>query len=219
MLIDIDDHNGEDLSNINDIDKLGLEYYRVHSRGGTGYHFYFPLSHIIDNEEHFRIVIKTLFDKIESVNMKPDYNCRNPSRKFFGTTKVKSAIYHKGNKFDVLEALSEEYELVEDKNRKNLPIKDGKKFKKLMLEVSENNDLTDQYFMGNKNDGKVVEDLPHIINYLLSLEENDKKFFSASQNHYYEIDDVIDSIKDTVSYDDSHVKFIDTLVLNRRSRK
>jgi hypothetical protein len=123
-----------------------------------------------------------------------------------------------------LEALGEEYELIEGKN--GLEKGEFIKMREIAVrkignkntgdfEVSENNELTDKYFNGFTNEGKVVEDLPHMINYILTLKENDKEFFSYSQNKHFEIDFVIDKIKETVSYDESHVRFIDTIIENR----
>jgi hypothetical protein len=271
LLIDIDSHNGEDLSNINNINNLGLEYFRVHSKSGEGYHFYFPLSHEVKTKEIFDSVINHLFNTLEEIGVHPDKACRNPSRKFFGTPHTESAFYQPGEKFNVIKALSIKYQISEDENhdskinplprlgahmvrgtlgkeyrgsenkvknesfgkssdfRTEIHQEKGEHNSKIRVHLryrnnynfeamgkSENNSLTDQYFCGNVNAHQVVEDLPHIINYLLTLKEHDKRFYSSITKKYYEIDDAIDEIKNAVSYDPTHVAFIDTIIENNK---
>ena len=154
-LVDVDAHNGEDLSNIENINVSGLEYFRVHSKSGEGFHFYFPLSHTVNTPELFKKVYLSLTATLESLGIHPDKACKNPSRKFWGTPYVKTAIHHHGKRFDVIQAVEES---LTGEGRKVLP------FKKPQVVPSKNSSLTDQYFSGNVNSGRVVEDLPHIIN-------------------------------------------------------
>jgi hypothetical protein len=215
LLIDVDSHDGEDLSNINDVDKLGVKYFRVHSKSGRGYHFYFPLSHEIKDTTTFGVVMNSLMDSLRKVGVEPDKACKNPSRKFFGTKYRETAIYHEGVEFNVIEA-------VKGLNRSKVDDKRAKKQLsspyKIIVNVgspeSDNQALTDQYFLGNVNAGHVVEDLPHIINYLLTLKDNKKSFYSSTTNKSYKIDVVIDEIKEAVKYDPTHIKFIETIVEN-----
>lgn len=216
LLVDVDSHNGEDLSNIGEVDKLGLEYFRVNSKSGKGYHFYFPLSHEVIDTNTFATVMNHLMEDLRKVGIEADKACRNPSRKFFGTSHLDTAIHHEGVKFNVIEALNKEKKLTKKKRIvNNTP-------KKLLIgrgfdeNISPNQALTDSYFQGNVNSGKVVKDLPHIINYLLTLEENEKDFYSPTTHSYYKVSVVIEEIKEAVSYDKTHVQFIDTLIDRRR---
>lgn len=209
LLVDIDSHHGEDLSNIEKIDSLGLEYYRVTSKSGKGYHFYFPLSHEVEGEDIFKKTIDSLYEFIESVGLTPDKACRNPSRKFFGTSYENSAIHYEGEKFNVIKALKNGYKTIREV--KNNPSGFHK--------VSSNRDLTDQYYNGKVNHGHVVDDLPHIINYLITLSENNRSFYSNILGCKIDPNKVIDKILLVVSYNPTHVSFIQTLRNNRYNTK
>jgi energy-coupling factor transporter ATP-binding protein EcfA2 len=227
--VDIDDHNDElNLrESIGEIDRLGLEYYIVQSKGGKGYHIYFPTSHHIKDVEYYAIIARDLYDKIIGVGLTPDENCKNPSRKFFATFNTRCIDYHKGKKIDIIEVLQKYYDSKDNNEiiplnksskikinpvEKNLSYKKSDKKDCVEGEVSENNDLTDQYFMGFRNEGMVVSDLPHIIGYLMTLKDNNKEFYSLSNDKYILISEVIEKVKETVSYDNSHVMFIDYLI-------
>jgi hypothetical protein len=230
LLVDVDAHDDEDLSNIEDIDKLGYEYYRVTSKSGNGYHFYFPLSHVIDNIDYFKTAINRLLEDIESIGLHPDYACRNASRKFYSTRHMDTAIRHKGGKFNVISALKGTATPKSVKNEVKNRVKNVSKQSEMSNSsdklhtliprdellgkndiLSENNLLTDQYFMGRVNHHHVVEDLPHIIGYLNTLFDNDKEFFSPSLNERVPIDEVIEQLKRVLEYDPSHVQYIITL--------
>lgn len=118
LLIDVDSHNGEDLSNIANVNQLGVEYFRVESKSQNGYHFYFPLSHNITNEV-FRDVYVSLLDSLASVGVIADPSGKNPSRKFFGTPYVNTVVHHKGSKLDVIEVLSRVYRLGVDEGQQD----------------------------------------------------------------------------------------------------
>lgn len=194
LMIDIDSHHGEDISNVENIDKLGFEYYQVKSKSGHGYHYYFPLSHTITDVEQFKTVMDKLMTNLQDVGINVDVVCKNPSRKFYATGNYDSSTYHKGKRFDVIQALSRDYRLLDNSQH---------------YEKSVNNSLTDNYMAGNINSGQVVKDLPHIMNYLITLRKNNKKFYSEKYGKYFTIEEVINDVKDSVKYDNTHVQYID----------
>lgn len=220
LLVDVDAHKGEDLSNIDNVNQLKLEYFRVKSKSGNGYHFYFPLSHYIKDREHFKVVYLSLLEALEGVGVKADPSGKNPSRKFFGTRYTETAIHNTGSRFDVVKALETVYRIEDIKpkavqgEKRQKQIEPRKVAHKNFQPEGENpnHKLTDQYIMEGVNHGEVVQDLPSIVNYLLKLKENSKQFYSNISGEFIKIDEALDLLRGMVEYDPSHVQFIDTLI-------